>query len=340
MKKINFQNPINPVLDFSEQQLKHRNRIDKAIIDGIIKFQHSKCFCGETDSRKILDYDAWGFNIPTVICKKCRTIRSEYFMDDDSLNIFYKDGFYSAHMFTNSNNPSGVGVSLDNYLREEINKGVAIKSWIENQISFDEIKNILEVGCGCGGILEAFSNKNTQCYGIDYNEEYIEYGRQRLKNIELSVGGIDSLGHKKFDLVILSDVVEHLNNPLAFLDALKKNMSANGILYINVPGFFGISFRRFGNNIRQFTKIEHLWCYSLNSLKLLMSNAGYTYINGTQEVRALFYSNSDKNRFDSGNNYDSNLFLYFFTRYGWFRNINYSITRIIEKITYFFRSKF
>jgi 2-polyprenyl-3-methyl-5-hydroxy-6-metoxy-1,4-benzoquinol methylase len=191
----------------------------------LLVFEFSKCFCGESAAREFLAYDAWGLNIPTVICNKCNAIRSKYFMDDNSLTKFYKDGFYYAHMFTQRNSQSGVGIRLDDYFKEEVNKGVSIKSWIEDRVSLSTTKNILEIGCGCGGILGAFSDGKNYCVGIDYNQEYIAYGKSKLKLVELYVGGLDCLEARKFDLVILSDLVEHLNDPITFLKKLKENMA-------------------------------------------------------------------------------------------------------------------
>jgi 2-polyprenyl-3-methyl-5-hydroxy-6-metoxy-1,4-benzoquinol methylase len=330
MSLNNFKEPIKPVIQFSQLQIDHRDKIYDSIKRGDLVFEESKCFCGERDAKEIVAFDAWGINIPTVKCNKCNAIRSKYFMDDISIAKFYNNGFYYAHMFTKSNNTSGVGIELEEYFKEEVSKGWAIKSWIEDRASLLNIKNVLEVGCGCGGILHAFSNNKYKCVGIDYNQEYIEYGKSKLKDIELNVGGLNCQKGKKFDLIILSDLVEHLNDPLNFLINLRDSMTSDGILYVNVPGYYGISNRRFGNNIRQFTKIEHLWCFTLKSLKNLLSMAGYTYISGTQEVRALFrIKKIEVNNLKVFK--DSTLHLYFFNNFSWFRNINYYCTRTIEK---------
>jgi len=50
---------------------------------------------------------------------------------------------------------------------------------------------------------------------------------------------------KKFDLIYLNQVLEHLNNPLAALRTLKPLVSESGTLMIGVPNLFGESLATF-----------------------------------------------------------------------------------------------
>ena len=78
-----LKDPIPPVLNFSKDQISHRDLIQNNINSGYLKFTISRCFCGSKFSgdKLIEEYDAWGFNIPTVVCGSCHTIRSKYFFD-------------------------------------------------------------------------------------------------------------------------------------------------------------------------------------------------------------------------------------------------------------------
>lgn len=286
--KIHISTPIEPVFPFSERQLEHRNKIHEAILTGELCFKQSACVCGQTEVREVVTYDAWGFNLPTVECVHCHTLRSEYFMDDESLKKFYKERYYFAHMFTNTTNVLGVGMDPVAYIQEERKKGDGILRWIRSVYpGYKEFKMAVEIGCGAGGILQTFSALGIRTVGSDWNEEYIKAGCEQTGQ-DLRVGGIEVLAGEKADLIILSDLVEHLTEPISFLGDINKILSTSGIVYVNVPGVFGINRVRFGCSFRQFTKIEHTWCHTLQSLIYLFDKVGYRYLIGDEGIRALF----------------------------------------------------
>ncbi len=102
------------------------------------------------------------------------------------------------------------------------------------------IQNILEIGCGCGGILEPFHKINISCKGVDYNKEYLEYGRQ--KGLSLIYGNYKSLIEEdSIDLLILSHVMEHFTNPINEMIEVINKVKSNKYLLIEVPGIFSLN---------------------------------------------------------------------------------------------------
>lgn len=280
--------PINPIVPFNKEQLTHRDKIYKAILDDVLKFEPSICFCGEQESHALINYDAWGFNIPTVICKKCFAIRSKIFLDEPSLINFYKDEYYIEHMFTYNTKEGGIGMRLADYFIEEKSKSSFIYEWLQSSIDLKSVKTILEVGCALGGVLSKFTEAGFSTFGCDYKKEYIEEGQKQQPGATLKCGGLEVYEGKKFDLIILSDFVEHLIEPVSFFKNLRHLLHENSLIYINVPGFMGISPSRWNCSIREYTKIEHTWCHTLNSLTYLMNICGFNYVTGDQSVRGVY----------------------------------------------------
>jgi SAM-dependent methyltransferase len=279
---------IQPVLPFSPAQLAHRDYIQRALVDRSLTLTRSQCFCGEVAGVTVSTHDAWGLNIPTIMCRRCFTLRSRYFLDDASMTRFYAGGYYFAHMFTARSAPGGVGMSIAEYRREEAEKGAFIYGWLEAVIDFASVKTVLDIGCGAGGVLEEFRRRGHQVSGCDFVESYINDARLRMPDAKLHVGGLEQLEGGTFDLVLLSDVVEHLSDPLALFRELHPFLHDRSLVYINVPGVFGISSTRFSGSFRAFTKIEHTWCHTLQSLDALMSAAGFERVAGNQGVLAIY----------------------------------------------------
>lgn len=104
----------------------------------------------------------------------------------------------------------------------------------------DENSKVFEIGCGSGSLLYYLEKKfHCQCTGIDINEKAVRIGKERLgltRLYPLSVEEfIDKAPGELFDLVIFTEVIEHVADPVGFIDNIKKLMRSNGKLICTVP---------------------------------------------------------------------------------------------------------
>ena len=97
---------------------------------------------------------------------------------------------------------------------------------------------ILDYGCNSGYLLNIINNTypdNFNLSGADINTYALKHTRKKYKNFhfyDLNEGGINN---KKFDVIILSHVLEHIKNIPPFLKNLKKLLKSNGTLIILIP---------------------------------------------------------------------------------------------------------
>ncbi len=79
-----------------------------------------------------------------------------------------------------------------------------------------DVKTVLEVGCGNGQLINKLHKGGFDCYGVDVSEEGLKYVKCKKKLMNA-----DYLYFKdnSFDLVICSDVLEHLS-----LEVYKKTL--------------------------------------------------------------------------------------------------------------------
>lgn len=94
---------------------------------------------------------------------------------------------------------------------------------------------ILDIGCGNGFLAHAISQKASKVIGIDISKKNIEFAKKRFnkENIDYIFG--DATNHQfkeKFDAIILSNVLEHIENRTDFLIKI-KNIAPK--LLIRVP---------------------------------------------------------------------------------------------------------
>lgn len=141
------------------------------------------------------------------------------------------------------------------------------------------VKNILDAGCGEGFSLHKISEYNIgeKLEGIDYSNEAILIGKKLFPNLSLKQASIYDLPYKDntFDLVLCTEVLEHLENPKKGLQEIVR-VSKKYIL-VSVPNepFFMMSNFLRGKNVMQFgNDPEHIQHWTIFSFLKLMGKHG------------------------------------------------------------------
>ena len=102
---------------------------------------------------------------------------------------------------------------------------------------------VLDVGCGNGSQLALpLARKGFQVTGIDTDARSIEHARQLAAddtNVCYICGRVEDLKDQPFDIVILSEVLEHLKEPEVLLLASVGHLSEDGIMIVTVPNGYG-----------------------------------------------------------------------------------------------------
>ena len=103
----------------------------------------------------------------------------------------------------------------------------------------DNNSRILEIGCSGGTLtklLQQAGFKNV--YGIDNSKTAIELcRRKRLKNVFVMDGEKTRFKNNEFDLVIASDILEHIKKDNSALKEWRRILKPNGTLLVFVPAF-------------------------------------------------------------------------------------------------------
>ena len=84
---------------------------------------------------------------------------------------------------------------------------------------------VLDMGCGNGALTYDVAKKAKKVTGVDFDEKNIRIGKERYQtpNIEYIVGDITSFdSDEKFNVIILSNVLEHIENRIGFLKKIRK----------------------------------------------------------------------------------------------------------------------
>ena len=113
-------------------------------------------------------------------------------------------------------------------------------TYILDQINNRKIKNlkILDVGCGGGIICEPLARLGAKVTGIDFAPNNINAAKIHSKKNKLKIKYISkdiekSKLDEKFDLILMFEVLEHLDNWKKTIKNIKKNLNKNGMIIIS-----------------------------------------------------------------------------------------------------------
>jgi 2-polyprenyl-3-methyl-5-hydroxy-6-metoxy-1,4-benzoquinol methylase len=139
---------------------------------------------------------------------------------------------------------------------------------------------IADIGCSTGDLLSLFKSAGyCRLTGVDPAPECREIAL-RLYGIEIETSPLSRhRADSPYDVILLSSVLEHLPNPLESLEQVSRSLSADGVVFVQVPDA-----DNFGAQLvepyLEFS-IEHINYFTATSLANLMRQGGF----GPEEIR-------------------------------------------------------
>ena len=135
-------------------------------------------------------------------------------------------------------------------------------------------KNILEIGAGQGQVMYWFEKEGFSITGIEPDENNVKLINQKLNHGKCFVGTAENFQiEEKFEIIWMSHVLEHLVNPVEFLKKIQRNLSSNGIFFIEVPNCENDSMLN-----SSITLLPHTLHFSKKSLINLVEKTGFKVI--------------------------------------------------------------
>jgi SAM-dependent methyltransferase len=106
---------------------------------------------------------------------------------------------------------------------------------------------LLEIGCGPGFLLDAFRKLGWEVAGLEISPFAVRHAREQLHlSVELGDVEPDRFPERRFEMVFMGDVVEHLPDPLASLTTVRRWLVPGGIAIIAVPSTLNLLSARAG----------------------------------------------------------------------------------------------
>lgn len=125
--------------------------------------------------------------------------------------------------------------------------------------------------------------------GIDLGGQYLNFGRAKGLNLE-QIHSKDLLNRgEKYDLIILTHVLEHFIDIKDELSVIRQLLSDDGLLYIEVPGIKDVKpLQRYRGDFLQYFQNAHVRHFCKDTLSQVMRWNGFEEVIADEEVRSIY----------------------------------------------------
>jgi len=223
---------------------------------------NTKCFlCGSNHFSCIHKGVRGSKDINVIRCESCGLVQLDKFIDD--IEKFYEES--NMRPVQKTLNEIRATAYRDDYRRY-----LFTKSMIEN-------RSVLDFGAGAGGFIKLCKECVKDICGIEL--EKIMQDAIIKEGVPCFSGVKDlkqKMPEKRFNIITLFHVLEHLQNPIRVLRLLADLLDNNGKIIIEVPNADDALLSTFKNDsFADFTYwMCHLYLYSNQTLKALIEKAG------------------------------------------------------------------
>ncbi len=140
-------------------------------------------------------------------------------------------------------------------------------------------KKFLDIGCNIGYMVAAAHQAGLEAHGIDIDESAIATARQSFPEAghfeTISIQDLAARGDT-FDIVYMSEVIEHVRDPDSFIAAAARVMRPGGLLYITAPDGAHFAVPKNFADWGMVCPPEHLTFFSRAGMKKMLSRHGLT----------------------------------------------------------------
>ena len=198
-----------------------------------------------------------------IKCKKCGMISIDPGLNEEGLKEYYQN-----------NMTRRIVQARKMKLRKK--QYIIDKNFIERVVSKGKV---LDVGCG-GGVFLSVLDKNFNKYGIDLDNDAINFGKKQYNfNFQVVEIGNDSFSKESFDLIIFRGVIEHMYDPRKAIKRSSELLKKKGKLFFSAtPNADSFAAQIFREKWNLWHPIQHINIFSPVTLEKLCNQFNFKKI--------------------------------------------------------------
>ncbi|HZP63027.1 MAG TPA: class I SAM-dependent methyltransferase [Terriglobales bacterium] len=157
---------------------------------------------------------------------------------------------------------------------------------------------MLDVGCALGFMLQEANALGWHAEGVETSEFAARYAAERT-GCRVHVGTLQraNLQPESFDVVTAMDVIEHIPEPLEFVQEVYRILRPGGVMFIVTPNFSSFFARLYGPSAYAVWPDQHVVYFDPSTISHLLRKAGFKQVKTgskdfyAENLRRLFRRN-------------------------------------------------
>jgi 2-polyprenyl-3-methyl-5-hydroxy-6-metoxy-1,4-benzoquinol methylase len=113
------------------------------------------------------------------------------------------------------------------------------KYFLKIQKNFPKNTRVLDLGCGTCDLLAELKKRGAEVWGVDLDKNAINFAKKYLKLENVYAMSCDEFfklpNLPKFDMITFFELLEHLDNPLEFIQSVKNLLKEDGTIVMSTP---------------------------------------------------------------------------------------------------------
>jgi 2-polyprenyl-3-methyl-5-hydroxy-6-metoxy-1,4-benzoquinol methylase len=214
--------------------------------------------CNQTASALFDQREFRGHLVINRICTSCGFVYQSPRMTQAELDAFYANEYRQLYQGQEGPNPKDIATQKAR---------AAVLSLFVKRYSISGAHH-LDIGCSAGILLRHFhEDLGTQPTGVEPGQAYREYAQSQGLTV---FPALDELpAGKRFDLISLMHVIEHLPDPVGYLRNLRENViTPDGWLLLETPNLYA----------HDCFEVAHLTAFSAHTFRQAVEMAGFRVV--------------------------------------------------------------
>lgn len=137
-----------------------------------------------------------------------------------------------------------------------------------------QCRKVLDVGCGAGFVLSAVDS-SWETYGLEVSQKAADLAKKYIQHVHVGPLTADTYPAECFDAVTCLHVIEHVEDPVGFMQNICRILKTHGHLVIATPNFDSGAARRFQEKFRLLHDQTHISLFGDWGLRLLLEDCGF-----------------------------------------------------------------
>lgn len=165
-------------------------------------------------------------------------------------------------------------VPMERYVRSVHRKGPHLLAELQRRVP--NRGKLLEIGCSYGCFLEQAQRSGWEVSGIEIDSRASNYGREKF-GLNILCGDLDSELHNlepPYDAIVTFHVLEHVLEPMTFLNLCRQLLRPNGLLLLKTPNVASWVAKQTKGHWSWLSPPAHIHLFTPTALRRALERAG------------------------------------------------------------------